>query len=790
MAGVLKGLKVLDLSWGVAGPMTTMLMGDHGAQVLKIEPPGGDRFADQAGYQVWGRGKAIERIDLKSDEGRVRFLELAADADVVVESFSPGTADRLGVGYEALSSGNRRLIYCSITGYGRDNAYSERKAYDALVAARTGLMWEQRGWPEGAEHHIARKPGFAPDEVVPQDWVQGPVRPGPVFPASRWPSLGAFFAASLGLAAALRVRGLTGRGQLVETSLLRGAIASAWALWQRAADPDAPSFASWVFNARSPKGHFRTEDGRWIHQWAPNPRFIMEAAENGSSPELNVRFDPGRFGIGVEELIAMAHFYEPMADQAAKRDAEFWLEAGRIAGMPLQVCRPVEEALNDPLMLADGCVQEREVPGLGRIREVGSVYRLSRCDPKSPEAASRDIEARAAVAMTRPLQGVRVLDFGMAVAGPYGTQLLSDLGADVIKVGTMADSYWHETSIGYTCNHGKRSIQLNLKEPRAMEIVRRLVAGADIVQHNMRYPAVIKLGVDYESLKAIKADLIYCHTRGHERGPRDGLPGNDQTAASLAGIEHEDGAMAAGGKPMWALTSLGDTGNGFLSAIGIIHALMHRDRTGEGQFVDTSIVYASLLNTSHAFAFPGGGGPERARLDPQQLGFTALYRLYEAADGWICLAVTSQAEWRALCEGLRAPDLAEDRRFSDPAARSANDEALAERLAELVRHRPALELQRLLDAAGAPVEFVDPEFSLKLFDDPVFRERGWTVGFPREGVGNIEMAGVLVDLSETPGGVQGPPLVSGADTRSILESLGYDAIEIGALIADRIVRQA
>jgi crotonobetainyl-CoA:carnitine CoA-transferase CaiB-like acyl-CoA transferase len=790
VSGVLSGLKVLDLSWGIAGPMTTMLMGDHGAQVTKIEPPGGDRFDVQLGYRVWGRGKARETIDLKSKEGLNRFLALADEADVVIESFSPGTVEKLGVDYATLSARNPRLVYCSISGYGRDNSHSNRPAYDALVAARTGLLWEQRGWPEGADHHIARQEGFAPDEQIPYEWTQGPARPGPVFPASRWPSLGAFFAASLGMAAALRVREITGRGQYVETSLLRGALAAGWAVWQRAANPDAPNYATWVFNSRSPKGHFLTADRKWVHEWAPNPRFTIESVLSGPSRELNVQFDPDRWGMGPETLLIMGHFQEAMAEHVAQKDAAFWLEASRIAGMPLQVCRPVEEALNDPLMLADGCVQERVDPELGPIREVGAVYRLSRCDPNKIDDAHPARLKALPRQISQPLEGIRVLDFGMAVAGPYGTQLLSDLGAEVIKIGTLNDAYWHSTSVGATCNRGKRSIQLDLKQPRAMEIVRRIVAKSDIVQHNMRYSAAQKLGIDYESLKSVKPDLIYCHTRGHERGPRETLSGNDQTAAALAGIQYEDGAIAAGGKPMWSLTSFGDTGNGFVSAIGMIHALMHRDRTGEGQFVDTSIVYASFLNMSYTFAFPDGTGPKRVRLDKDQLGLTALYRLYETAEGWLCLAITTQAEWAGLCQALEAATLRDDPRFATAEARAENDEALAAQLTPIFKSRAAAEWMTRLDLAGAPAEISDPEFSLKMFDDPEFKANKWVVGFPHPLLGYAEQAGLFFDLSETPGVVQGPPLISGADTRHILHEYGYSDAEIESLIADKIVRAA
>src|SRR5690606_9308271 len=116
----------------------------------------------------------------------------------------------------------------------------------------------------------------------------------------------------------------------------------------------------------------------------------------------------------------------------------------------------------------------------------------------------------------------------------------------------LYDTYWHRNHIAYMANRGKRSIALNLKDPRAMQVLIELVRSVDVVQHNMRYEAAERLGIDYESLKAIKPDLIYCHTRGHEHGPRQALPGNDQTGGCLAGVQYEDGGMADGGKPMWS----------------------------------------------------------------------------------------------------------------------------------------------------------------------------------------------------------------------------------------------
>src|SRR5699024_9707434 len=199
MTAVLDNVKVLDLSWGIAGPMTTMMMADQGAEVVKIEPPGGDPHRNQLGYRAWQRGKRSAILDLKQETDKQAFLNLVKTADVLVESFRPGVTERLGIDYATVKALNPRLVYCSITGYGRDNKHADRPAYDALVAARTGLHWEQRGWPEGALNHLAGTPDPFADAEIDPDWVQGADRPGPLFPASYWPSLGAFFSASLGI---------------------------------------------------------------------------------------------------------------------------------------------------------------------------------------------------------------------------------------------------------------------------------------------------------------------------------------------------------------------------------------------------------------------------------------------------------------------------------------------------------------------------------------------------------------------------------------------------------------
>jgi len=791
--GGLDGLRVIDLSSGIAGPLVGMLLADHGADVIKIEPPGGDPGRRQLGYRVWQRGKRSAVLDLERPADHDDLLALIAHADVLIESLEPDERERLGLAPEATAARNPRLVHGSITGYGDDPRYRGRPALDALVQARTGLHFEQRGWPEGAIHHMARKPDRYADLEIPWDDVQGAARPGPLFPASPWPSLGACYAASLGIHAALRAREVTGRGQHVATSLLQGALACAGGVWQRAEDTEAAMFDSWILCSRSPKGHFRCKDGRWIHNWVPNPRFLLTASAGESlaaTPDLKAKNDPDRFGTAPGELLVMLHYQPQLAEAALRFTADEWTQAAAGAGMTIQPVRSPEEALADPLFLADGCVAEVEDPELGPIRMAGVPYRLDtspgRIRRGAPRVGEHSAEVRAEAARLRaaapaaplpsqgrlgaPLEGITVLDLGLAIAGPYGTQLLSDLGATVIKVNALHDVYWHSNHIAYSANRGKKSIALNLKDARAMAVLHELVARADVVQHNMRYEAAERLGIDWASLRERNPRLIYCHTRGFETGPRASLPGNDQTGGCLAGVQYEDGGMGRGGKPLWSFTSLGDTGNGFLSAIAIVQALAHRDRTGEGQFCTTSIVNAQLLVSSTVIARADGTPLERPRLDAVQTGFSALHRLYECADGWLCVVATEDAQAAALCRTLGV-------------ARAADDEALARALEARFRTQRAADWLAALDAAAVPAEVCDPGFALRLHDDAEAAKRRLTVSYRHPFVGRLDQIGLVYSLSETPGRIQGPPLVVGQHTRELMRELGHTDAQVDEAVA-------
>jgi crotonobetainyl-CoA:carnitine CoA-transferase CaiB-like acyl-CoA transferase len=786
MTSVLDGIRVLDLSWGIAGPITGMLLSDHGADVVKIEPPGGDPWRGLPGYDVWQRGRRSAELDLGADADRDAFYALVDGADVVLETFGPGTAARLGVDADTLLARNPRLVHCTISAYGPHRGLQDRPGYDALVAARLGLLHEQRGHLGGP---VGDEP-FLPELEVPEGMPPGAPREGPIFTYTPWPSMCAAFLATTGVSAALFARERTGRGQHVETSLLQAALSLTASKWLQAEHDDVKGFRTWIYDQRATKGMFRCADGRWIQNWTPNPKFALSSADGDTlevrTDALRVLDDPDRIPTDPENIVVLAYYYPLLAEAFAKFPSAEWVQVAARAGVPLQLVRTPEEALTDEALIADGAVVDVDHPEHGPLRQAGILYGLSetpgRVQGPVPSVGQHNDEVRKLVwssvpplggtidqteSGAAPLAGFTVLDIGFAVAGPWGTQVLADLGANVIKVNAFRDPWWHATHIAYGCNRGKRSVGIDLKSPDGLAVFHRLVEQADVVHSNMRRDALARLHCDEASLRAVNPDLIYCHTRGFDRGPRSDSPGNDQTGCSLAGVTYEDGGGHDDGVPFWSLTSLGDTGNGFFSAIGVIQALYHRARTRQPQAVDTSILNAGMLVASMAAVKADGTSLPRPELDRMQLGLDPRYRLYECTDGWLCVAALADEEWDALTASVGAGDAAA--------------------LEDAFRTRAVAEVFAALDAAGVPCEIATNTFSRGMYDDPEMWAHGLVVEQQHPKVGRFRHFGATITFSDTPQHIQGPPPVCGQHTRVILREHGYEDTEIDKLVEARAI---
>jgi crotonobetainyl-CoA:carnitine CoA-transferase CaiB-like acyl-CoA transferase len=390
------------------------------------------------------------------------------------------------------------------------------------------------------------------------------------------------------------------------------------------------------------------------------------------------------------------------------------------------------------------------------------------------------------------LEGIVVLDFGQYLAGPFGPMILADLGATVIKVEPVGgDGMRFAGKPFFGCQRGKQDLALNVKSPEGLAIAMELVARADIVHHNMTKGTAAKLGLDYAACKAVKPDIVYCNTYAYGLdGPLSHFGGLDPLYQASAGLEYEQGATQFGNTPLYIRFGMTDTANAMLSVIGVLMALYHRMRTGEGQELWTSLMDGAQVFSSDAMLVNGAPAP-RPHLDAGLYGVDACYRIYPTQDGWIQIAAIQPDEWAALCTALGLPELVDDPRFADAAARHANREALEALLAPPFTTKTSILWSLTLDSVGVPNEIpVDANNGDGFLYDADNVALGLTAEYEHPVMGLIRQFGSVIDLSDTPGRISGPPPLLGQHTRSLLQWLGHDDAEIDAWRAAGMVYEA
>ena len=387
------------------------------------------------------------------------------------------------------------------------------------------------------------------------------------------------------------------------------------------------------------------------------------------------------------------------------------------------------------------------------------------------------------------LEGVTLIDFGQYLAGPFGPMIIGDLGADVIKVEPLTGDgmrFVNQPFIG--CQRGKRDIALDIKHERGKEIAMKLVEQADIVHHNMTVGTAARLGIAYEDCKSVNPDIVYCNTYAYGlEGPLAKFGGLDPLFQGSAGLEYESGPVDQGNPPMYYRFGMCDTANAMLSVVGCLAALYHQRTTGEGQELWTSLLDGGAMFASDVFLVDGATRPY-PKLDKDQTGLGACYRLYDTSDGWLQLAAVTEEQWRGLCQILRLPDLVDDPRFVDAKARDENRTELEALLGTRFKDRTALTWMRLLGDAGVPSELpVDTNGGDHAFFDADNERLGLVAEYEHPILGTMRQYGSLIDFSETPGRIAGAPPMVGQHTQEILEWLGYSADEMDALKRDRAV---
>ena len=393
--------------------------------------------------------------------------------------------------------------------------------------------------------------------------------------------------------------------------------------------------------------------------------------------------------------------------------------------------------------------------------------------------------------MAKPLEGVVVLDLSRVLAAPYTGMILADMGADVIKVERPAkgdDSraygpFKNGESVYYmSLNRGKRSMTLNMKSEEGKQILKDLVKQADVLVENFRGGTMDKLGLGYDVLKEINPRLIYSACTGFGMtGPYKHDPAYDVIVQGMGGIMSITGQE--GGEPTKVGASIGDITAGIFSAVGIMIALYNREKTGKGQLVDVSMLDCQVAILENAISRYMNAGVSPKPIGNRHASITPFQSL-KTKDGYVIVAVGNDTLWQKFCVLIERPDLAADPRFTTNPLRTENVKVLGEELNKTFQTKTMDEWLHILKEGGVPVGPInDVERVIK---DPAVIAREMIVTTHHPIAGDVEMAGVPIKLSGTPGSVDAPAPTLGQHTREILkEKLDMDDALIDQLYADK-----
>jgi crotonobetainyl-CoA:carnitine CoA-transferase CaiB-like acyl-CoA transferase len=825
MNGACDGLRVIDFSFWMAGPLATMVLADNGAEVIKVEPPDGDPARDLAAFQAWNRGKKSIVLDLKTSEGRQRAMQLVRTADVAVIAFRPGVAERLGIDYQDVHAVNPSAVYAAITGYGEKAKYRHLKGYETLVSAKSGRMMSFENVAD---------------------------RPGPGCTAVPLASYAAAMATVQGILAALHTRRETGQGQKVSVSLLGALMPYDIVQWigLQLAEREPEEEKQRQFEAqrgiyhqrqmvrttiRVPRPNFltaMTRDGVWL-QFANTMDHLCLAQMQAL--DLLDLYGQERFAklpavfseadaealweIVLEQVRSKTHEewarifndYENIAVERIRRPLESMehrqaIHNGHAVRVPgLQDQRTLQPGPIARFSESQVCIGQRAPH---RSEHTGQV--LQSLDNAAPAKAGTSLRAPGGEGNSDrkgPLSDVTIVDFSMWVQAPQGVTLLANLGARVIKVEMIGGDHSRYSTGGllaFEMTQGKQSIAVDLKHPEGRQIAHQLIAKADILVHNFRAGVPERLGLDYHTCRRLNPSLIYMNAASYgDSGPDCRRPAFMATAAAIGGNslrqvgashpppESQNLSLEELKQEAWRLAKAAEGNADPTAALGMATALMlglhARDASGVGQSLLTTMMGTNMYANSDEVIGYEGRPPARS-LDDDLLGYGPLHRLYEASEGWVFLACLRRAEWLAFCQAANRPSLASNWEVGCRAnMESGEAKALAAAIAEILRSRSAPEWEQLMAQHDVPlvaVEMRDPgSFSV---EDEVMKENEYMVEVESPVHDRYWRHGALQQFSGEELNL-GPWEPIGGHTRPIMSELGYSDEEVDGLIAKTIV---
>ncbi len=813
--GPLAGLRVIDVSPNRVGAQISQLFADFGADVVQVEPPGGAVIRDHAAYPFWARGKRSIVLDLGDEADRQVLRELAAGADVLIETHQPGALDAIGLGYEDLGARNPRLVYTSVTGFGRQGPYADAPGYEGLVMAKLGVF---------------------------QTFQRMSPCPAPPFVNVPFASFPASQLAIHGTLAALMERERSGTGQWVETNLAQGFLTlDTWAWFEHLiADrwPEAFIKANPYDAQGRPASPLTfmllvclTKDGHWL-QFAAVAAHLFAAHMKALGLAWMFADDEWKglpvFGEDADKRMAL--WTRMLEASRSKTLAEWERIFDEDPNVFAEQFRTGPGALDHPQLDHDGMVVTIDDAERGPVRQPAALVKAAKTPAELRTSAPtldqhgdeiRSLAATPAIATAGtladppkraaaglPLAGVTIVELATMFAGPHGTTMLTDLGATVIKVEPLAGDNIRRIlpfpeSGGAKVMQGKESIAVDLGTAEGKALVQGLAATADVVIQGYRAGAMAKLGLDYASVRVVNPDVVYVNAPGYGvDGPYGSKPAYAPSIGAASGIplanvgltvpERADLTMEQiqdGARRLSAASAMSNAQADGFAALGvttaILFGLVARDRGAGGQEL-----FSSMLNTgAHAMSaqvvtYPGAPHEPAPAADLRGLG--ALYRVYDAADGYVFLAAPSSDDFARLARAL-APYVDLAGLHGDAATRTAHPGAVIHALSSVFALKSSYAWEDELLPRGVGCVAVNTESIESIMFDPAFgRASGYVADTVHPTFDEHPRLAPYIRFSRSathaPAGV-----LAGQQTDLILARLGRTDHEIADLRARNIV---
>jgi crotonobetainyl-CoA:carnitine CoA-transferase CaiB-like acyl-CoA transferase len=800
----LEGVKVLELGHMASAAYATKLMADLGADVIKVEEPGGDHARQRGPFPegIVDPEKSGLFLSLNTNKRSVAFdlrqeqdtlSRLVAWADVLVHNYAPAQMAELGLDYDQFRIINPRLVMCSITPFGLTGSHKDYKAYELTLAHGGGWAWLSPGGSDRPDLPPLKAAGHQAD-------FQGGL-------AAATTALAAYYRASH-----------TGEGEHIDFSV-QSYVASFL----------EHHLITYTFLGRvnsrlgrrlqDPWGIYACQDGLIFVAVAEEDQWqrlleLMENPEWGTSklfrngiqrtknqdalrPYLKEWMQGWRvadlFRAGQEKRICFAPVFDmaQLAEQEQLRTRNFFVDvphprAGTLTylGAPYQLREPWWRI-------------HRPAPLLGEHNdEVRNEARGWRLETSSPPLSPQSSSPKSQVPSPKlPLEGVRVADFSWVWAGPFCTLHLAYLGAEVIKIESQAhldltrrlpfnlpdvEPGINRRPLFNQWSQGKKSLLLNATTPEGLAIAKELIRKSDVVVDNFATGVMDRLGLGYEELKKIKPDIIVASISGYgHTGPQRHYMAYGPAIPPLAGLSTMTGYE--GGPPQEVGLSYGDPNAGINAAVAICAALVARQRTGQGQYIDVSLweaVAALVPEGWMEYAMNRTQPQRRGNRDPRMAPHNCFRCRGE--DEWVTIACGTDEEWQSLCQVIGQPQLATDARYRTAHDRKTHEDELERLLTAWTEQRDKWEVTRLLQAAGVAAF---PSMNCKdLAEDPHLNEREFFSRLQHPEIGVRTHTGVPWRMTNSPNGVRAPAPLLGQDTDWVMRDiLGYTDQKIAQL---------